>query len=104
MTNHPTPKCLHSLVAHLYGIHKIAESGISSTLGCSVDSSRCAGLLFGPLQSIDGNHLHSPHSHQVAYLVTICVVGHFAPIQPLMQIPAAAHSIATTSECLQYGL
>jgi len=101
---HHTAMYLHSLSAGSYDPHEPAESGISSTSWCLVDSSSHAGLSFAPLQSVGGDHSHSYHSHQVLYSVTICVVFSFALAGQLVQMPASAHSIPKISELLLHDL
>jgi len=104
MIAHLTEKWLHSLSAASYGPHKTPESSKSSTSWCSVDSSSHAGLSFGPLQRVDGDHLRSYHSHQDLYSVTMYVVLCFALTGQLVQMPAAALSVPRASELLPHGL
>jgi hypothetical protein len=101
---HQTATCLHSLSAALYDPHEPAESGISWTSSCSVESSSHAGLSFAQLQCVDGDHSRGYRSHQDLYSVTMCVVLSFALAGQLMQMPAAAHSIPKISELLLHHL
>ena len=95
---HQTAKCLHSVSAASYSPLETPESGKSSTLWYSVDSSSHAGLSFAQLQRVDGDRSHGYYSHQDQYSVTMCVVLSFALARHLVQMPAAAHSIPRTSE------
>ena len=101
---HHTATGLHSLSAAWYGSHETPESGKSSTLWCWVHSSSRAGVSFGPLQRLGGDHSRGYHSHQDTYSVSICLELCFAPAGHHMQMPATDHLISRTSELILHGL
>jgi len=101
---HQTATYLHSLSATAYGSDEPPESGISSMLWWSVDSSSNAGLSSAAFQSICRDHMSSYHSHRDLYSVTVCMVLGFAPAGQLVQMPAAAHSVPKISELLLHDL
>jgi len=102
--DHLTETCLQSLSATSYGPHETGKSGITSTSRCSVNSSSRAGLSFGPLQTVDGDHSRGYHSHQDPYSVTMYGVLCFALTGKLVHMVAAAHSAPRTSDLLPHGL
>jgi len=99
-----TATCPHSLSAIWYGSHRTPQSGKSLMSWCSVDSLHRAGLSFGPLKRVGGDHSHGYWSHLDLYSVPLGVVLCFATAGQLMQMPATAHSIPRTFQLLLHGL
>jgi len=92
-------KCPHSLSADSDGSHQTSASSYSVMMSCSVESSKRAEIVFGLLESFDGDYSFRYIGHNDPCLVTMCVALCFALAGHPVQIPNAASSIPRRSEC-----
>jgi hypothetical protein len=88
-SHHLTAQNLLTLYAALYGPDDTPESGISSSLWCSVSSSDHARLTFGPLLRAGGDHSLCYHNHLVQCSRARCVELCFAQVGQPVQMPGA---------------